>query len=88
MKLTKYTPKTFCFKAMCDALQWIPRVAFLLILIYLLYTSLKLRIYEVVNSKKSLDLYAELSASNANHLYQRSLRFWYKKEIQLEQLLF
>jgi hypothetical protein len=88
MNVIRYTPKTYFYKAISDTLQWFPRIIFLGTLGYLLYTSIKIRLLEVAGKSEGLELFAELSAAKANTWYQRSLQFWYKNEMRLEQLLF
>jgi len=85
--LNTYTPRTYLYKILVDTIQWIPRFTFVACLIYLLAMSIRIRLMEVRN-KEDLDMFAELATARASRVYEASFKLWYKKEMQIEQLLF
>jgi len=85
--LVKHTLKTILYKMSVDTLQLVPRITFTLSMVYLIGKAFYIK-YRLAGNPEKATLKAELSFFKANSLYTRSLDFWYRNEIKIEELLF
>lgn len=85
--LIKRTPKTILYKLSVDSVQLIPRAAFLLSMVYLLSIAIYIK-YWLTDVPEKATLKAELSFFKANTFYTKSLDFWYRNEMKIEEFLF
>lgn len=76
------------FKVSVDLMQWIPRITFVLSLFYMFGMAIFLRLLEIGKAPEELELDAELAAARSSYFYDKSLKFWYRAEMKLENILF